>query len=90
VTLGVAISRGEGVPPVVHGQDAANGARVIAEEHAAEGDEQADENGGPCRASLGRRLDLDSRSWDGERCLVKVFHGEGVASNTVASKTSRR
>ncbi len=48
MALGIAIARREGIPPVVHGQDSTNGARVVAKEHAAEGDEATDGDGWPC------------------------------------------
>jgi len=76
VAFWVAVSCREGISPVVHSQNATNRSRVVAEENAAEGDKQPDQDGRPCRTGLGRGLDLDRRSGNGKLGLTERFHLE--------------
>lgn len=52
VAVGIHVARRELFFPEVHSEDAANGARVVAEQDTAKGDKGADHNGGPGRAGL--------------------------------------
>lgn len=47
MTVGIAVAGGELGPPIVHGEDATNCPRIIAEEDPTESHEGSDGDGGP-------------------------------------------
>jgi len=70
----VAVSGRKEISPVVHGQDAADGARVIAKEDAIKGDEQADDSRS-CLAKKphSRLLALCVRVWLRQAFLARTI-----------------